>query len=94
MGLLEKVMQQFGVAKTTPIDVNASAIPEEDDKPSLKMLTDWVIFFDASELTKSFPDNRLGYAAKNVVARVLKSCNISFDVNKSVCAACCIGKSH
>ncbi|MED6210994.1 hypothetical protein PIB30_069413 [Stylosanthes scabra] len=32
-------MQQFGVAKTTPIDVNASAIPEEDDKPSLKMLT-------------------------------------------------------
>lgn len=40
--------------------------------------------------------NRLGHPSSNVVKRVLKDCNISFNNNDSnfVCKSCCFGKFH
>ncbi|XP_057745577.1 uncharacterized protein LOC130963484 [Arachis stenosperma] len=37
---------------------------------------------------------RLGHANNHVVATVLRSCNVPFVVNETMCYACCIGKSH
>ena len=41
-----------------------------------------------------FWHSRLSYPSPTVVSRVLKSCNLPFAINKSVCTSCCLGKFH